>query len=83
MNPRLGISHLFSELHLKSDSRPLALAQAHPRSALACEHSPQVQVKISENTYSCVILLLQYASQIALDHVNQSKTIRGHNSHTP
>ena len=75
MNPRLGISHLFSKLHLKSDSRPLALAQAHPRPALACELRARVQVKISENTYSCVIPLLQQASQIALDHANQSKTI--------
>ena len=75
MNPRLGIAHLFSKLHLKRDSRTLALAQAHPRPALACEHSPRVQVKISENTYSCVIHLLQQASQIALDHANQSKTI--------
>ena len=59
MNPRLGIAHLFSKLHLKSDSRPLALAQAHPRPALECEHSPRVQVKLSGKTYSCIIPLLQ------------------------
>ena len=59
MNPRLGIADLFSKLHLKSDSRPLALAQADTRPALACEHSPRVQIKISENMYSCVIPLLQ------------------------